>query len=168
MCWFQLEAVYQNHEIFIIFKAKKFKTEHHYYWTLDYKITIAISGCRKIEISKGKKMENNTKMEDKKQVFCSVAWFCIGKRRFVYMFNLWEKIRKKNRLIYENNLFSSYCKDNKFFILSIVHFNCRKWQPKENHISEGMYQPKYQPSTSKSEDHVPIYIFNVAPCSTTR
>ncbi|KAM0946828.1 putative DNA helicase [Dioscorea sansibarensis] len=66
------------------------------------------SDSRKIEISKGKKMENNTKMEDKK-----------------------------------------------------------KWQPKENHISEGMSQPKYQPSTSKSEDQVPIYTSNVAPCSTT-
>ncbi|XP_039137511.1 DNA polymerase alpha-associated DNA helicase A isoform X2 [Dioscorea cayenensis subsp. rotundata] len=64
---------------------------------------------RKIKTSEGKRMENNTKMEDK-----------------------------------------------------------RKWQTTENHVSEVMYQPKYHPSTSKSEVHVPIYISNVAPCSTTR
>ncbi|KAH7664499.1 DNA helicase protein [Dioscorea alata] len=43
----------------------------------------------------------------------------------------------------------------------------RKFQTKENHVSDVMHQPKYHPSTSKSEDHVPIYISNVAPCSTT-
>ncbi|KAM0946829.1 putative DNA helicase [Dioscorea sansibarensis] len=67
------------------------------------------SDSRKIKTSEGKKIENNTKMEDK-----------------------------------------------------------RKWQANENHISEVIYQPKCGPSTSKSEDHVPIYISNVAPCSTTR